>query len=184
VAFHPGSEQDATETRRFLDRFRRLGNLGATVLVIHHTGKAETAKIYRGSSDIKAAVDLAFVFGRLSGGADHGLGRLRLRQFKNRLAEETTVVVEWTGNGFSICSDPQTLAQGTDRNVIEEILKQNPGANQRELIELARERGVTYHRARSALDTGTREGWLDVSTGNRGQKIYSLADEPCWVGEI
>jgi len=184
VAFHPGSEQDATETRRFLHSFRRLANLGATVLVIHHTGKADTARTYRGSSDIKASVDLAYVLERVAEEPAQGLGRLRLCPFKNRLAQETTALVEWTGSGFSISSDPQALAQGRDRNVIEEILKQNPGINQSGLIELARERGVSCHRARAVLEIGIKEGWLAVSTGHHNRKLYSLVDQAYLVGQI
>jgi hypothetical protein len=64
IEFHPGSEQSSTETRAFMRFFRTLANLGATVIVLHHTGKAETAKQYRGSSDIKAAVDTAYLLSR------------------------------------------------------------------------------------------------------------------------
>jgi RecA-family ATPase len=61
VAFHEGSEQDAGETRDCMNGFRNLASLGATVLVIHHVGKGENTKEYRGSSDIKASVDVAYL---------------------------------------------------------------------------------------------------------------------------
>ena len=61
VAFHPGSEQDSSETRKYMNGFRTLAAKGATVLIIHHIGKSENAQHYRGSSDIKASVDSAFL---------------------------------------------------------------------------------------------------------------------------
>src|SRR5439155_16662290 len=64
IEFHSGSEQSSTETRAFMRQFRALANLGATVIVLHNAGKADTAKLYRGSSDIKAAVDTAYLLRR------------------------------------------------------------------------------------------------------------------------
>ena len=49
IEFNPGSEQSSTETRAFMRHFRALANLGATIVILHHTGKAETSKPYRGS---------------------------------------------------------------------------------------------------------------------------------------
>jgi hypothetical protein len=60
IDFHDGDEQSASETRAFMKHFRALANLGATVLILHHTGKTSTSQDYRGSSDIKAAVDMAY----------------------------------------------------------------------------------------------------------------------------
>jgi len=81
VEFHPGCEQSSTETRAFMRQFRRLANLGATVVVLHHTGKAETSKQYRGSSDIKAAVDTAYLLEKVPGESE-SLGKLSLTCFK------------------------------------------------------------------------------------------------------
>src|SRR5205814_3815480 len=81
IEFHSGSEQSSTETRAFMRYFRALANLGATVGILHHTGKAETAKIYRGSSDIKAAVDTAYLL-ESPDKEQRTLGRLSLRCFK------------------------------------------------------------------------------------------------------
>ena len=60
IAFLEGDENDATAMRAFMHGSRRLADMGATVNVIHHDGKAGSAKDSRGSSDFKAAVDQAF----------------------------------------------------------------------------------------------------------------------------
>ena len=85
VQFHNGNEQSATQTRAFMTHFRALANLGATVLVLHHTGKTPASQDYRGLSDIKAAVDMAYCLESemtLAG----GIYRLTLRNFKARFA--------------------------------------------------------------------------------------------------
>src|SRR5262245_30880164 len=54
IGFNKGDEQNATEMRRHMEGYRQLAALGATILILHNTGKSETAKWFRGSSDIKA----------------------------------------------------------------------------------------------------------------------------------
>jgi hypothetical protein len=65
-----------------MHRCRRLAGLGATVIVIHHDGKAESARDYRGGSDFKAAID--FGFHVTNCGANRLLDKLFLRPFKTR----------------------------------------------------------------------------------------------------
>lgn len=176
VAFHPGSEQDASETRRFLTQFRRLTHLGATVVLIHHTGKAETAQTYRGSSDIKAAVDCAYLLQPLD--SESGLGRLRLRSFKNRVALGASIEVQYEAGGWHERTDRAL----TNREIIEDLLRAHPGAGQDEILELARVKGVSRDRTRELLAEGEQQGWLEVETGKKGKKTYRLAEVE--VGEI
>jgi hypothetical protein len=42
ISWHPGDENNATETRRFMDGFRQLATLGATVVLLHHSGSPTT----------------------------------------------------------------------------------------------------------------------------------------------
>src|SRR5579872_2838103 len=44
IAFHPGTENDANETRRYMAQYRSLTKMGATVILLHHIGKSETSK--------------------------------------------------------------------------------------------------------------------------------------------
>ena len=67
IAFNPGAENDSSEMRRYLHGYRRLADLGASIAFIHHSGKSEGTKDFRGSSDIKAAVDAAYLLSRASG---------------------------------------------------------------------------------------------------------------------
>ena len=89
VEFNPGDEQSSTETRAFMKKIRLLANLGATVVMLHNAGKSKTAKQYRGSSDIKAAVDTAyFVEGEPRSGRIH---RMRLETTNHVLLQGKTL---------------------------------------------------------------------------------------------
>ena len=171
VAFHDGSEQDASETRRFMGHFRALANAGATVVLIHHTGKAATSKEYRGSSDLKAAIDTGWLMEPLGGTGQ--LGGARLVPFKNRLGVAEPLTIQYSdGKGFSAGS-----RQPTDRDILEAIVKGHPGIGQKELIDTARKRGCSRDGARNLLELGEREAWLVVESGGKGgRKVYTLPD--------
>src|SRR5579864_2677720 len=83
VRFHVADEDDASEMRVVMAHTRRLADVGATVILLHHKPKSEEI-LYRGSSDILAAVDQAFVLERREP------CMLRLRCFKSRFCEERT----------------------------------------------------------------------------------------------
>ena len=92
VGFFEGAdENDAAAMRSFRDReLRRLADHGATIILIHHDGKSETARDFRGSSDFKAAVDQAFHVSNI--GPDGKLDRLTLRVFKSRFGYSGSLV--------------------------------------------------------------------------------------------
>jgi hypothetical protein len=171
VGFHPGSEQDASETRRHMQAYIALAAAGAAVIVLHHTGKAETAKQYRGSSDIKAAVDLAYILESLSE-PDAGISSLRLKGFKNRLTLPETVRVQYQDGRFEV-SDQRVE---TNREIIERIIGQHPGASKTEIEALASATGVAQKRTRSLLEEGERAGRLIADSGPRGRVSYRLAE--------
>ena len=62
-------------------------------VVLHHAGK-ESDKNFRGASEIEAAPDIACRVDRI---ADR---TIRIRQFKNRIAEERSFTLTWTQFGF------------------------------------------------------------------------------------
>jgi predicted ATP-dependent serine protease len=94
VRFHRVDENDNSQMARVMNNFLGLSRKGATVVLVHHAGK-EKEKMFRGASEIEAAVDVACRIDR------EGQGRLiRIRQFKNRIAEERTFELMWTEFGF------------------------------------------------------------------------------------
>jgi hypothetical protein len=168
IEFHPGSEQSSTETRAFMRQFRALANLGATVVVLHHAGKAETAKLYRGSSDIKAAVDTAYLLRRPEEGAEK-LGTLSMNCFKGRLAPGQNFAMEFRDKaGFVPCEPSEPVR--TIREIISEILEANPASNQKQVVTMARQQGCTKRQAEECLKNGSWER----AEGPKNSILYSL----------
>jgi hypothetical protein len=135
VEFHSGDEQSSTETREFMKHFRRLAHLGATVLILHHTGKSGTSKQYRGSTDIKAAVDTAYF---LEGHpTDNRLHRLELQNFKSRFAPGMDFGMEFISKrGFAGSGLSKRKPDGNQ--ILTEILTDHPGSNATEVVALAK----------------------------------------------
>ena len=172
VAFHTGSEQDATDTRAFMQYLRTLASLGASVVILHHSGKATTAKLYRGSSDIKASVDTAYHLQAIPENTER-LDELFLQCFKSRLAPGQSFGVRFErGVGFLPSDRSSSSLTRSGVEIIEEILTDRPGSNQGEVVELARQKGLSKHQAETALKNGT---WRTES--GRGREIRYYAEE-------
>lgn len=161
IEFHPGSEQDASETRKYMQEFRRLSAHGATVLLIHHTGKSEGSKDYRGSSDIKASIDNGYVL--TSKG--NTLESLTLRPFKSREGLVNPIDIALRDGYFEVRGDH-------DREVMTDIVRKNPMLNQSEIISKAK--GIPENKVRAFLASGVREGLLKVSRGPKNAQLYTL----------
>jgi AAA domain len=168
IEFHPGSEQSSTETRAFMKYFRALANLGATIVVLHHSGKAETAKIYRGSSDIKAAVDTAYQLESIDKESNR-LGRLSLKCFKGRLMPGQNFELEFRAKEGFVACEVATRTQ-TVEEIIAEILQANPGSNQTKIVRLGRIRGCSKRQVEQCLGTGP---W-QKATGPNNSTLYSV----------
>lgn len=134
VEFHTGDEQSSTDTRRLMKLFRRLTHLGATVIILCHTGKTSSSKPYRGSSDIKASVDTAY---ELTGTPQNGrIWRIEMRNFKSRIAEGRNFGLEFhEGEGFGPCGTNRQADALRIEDVIDAVIAQQPGINQKTLIE-------------------------------------------------
>ena len=172
IEFHPGSEQSSTETRAFMKFFRRLANLGATVIVLHHAGKAETSKTYRGSSDIKAAVDTAYLLQSV-GEESKRLGQLTMKCFKGRLAPGQDFGIEFRqGQGF-VASEAARQTR-TVTEFITDILREHPRSNQSEVVKLAEGSGIAKGQIEKALTNGP---WRK-ERGPKNSILYSLANSP------
>jgi hypothetical protein len=156
VEFNAGDEQSSTETRVFMKKLRRLANLGATVLILHNAGKTKNSKQYRGSSDIKAAVDTAyFVEGEPRAGKIH---RLTLENFKSRFAPGQNFAMEFqVGRGFLPLGTPKNINPPSADAVVETIVRQNPRLNGTEIKKLAKKHGISKHKVDECLDRGPYE---------------------------
>jgi hypothetical protein len=168
IEFHPGSEQSSTETRAFMKYFRALANLGATIVVLHHSGKAETSKIYRGSSDIKAAVDTAYQLESADKESPR-LGRLTLKCFKGRLAPGQNFAMEFRDKEGFVPSDVPARTR-TVTEIITEILDLQPNSNQSEIVRQGQVQGCTKRQIEDCLKTGK---W-GTTQGPKNSILYTI----------
>ena len=161
IAFHPGSEQDASETRQYLQMFRNLTKYGATVLVIHHTGKGENTKKYRGSSDILASIDVGWVMNSRA-----NLQGITLSPFKSREGATEAIKVGFDGVRFSTLSNDL-------QDLVRETIEKNPGINETKLISQLV--GVVPERKlMDILHEGLLNGSIIKSKGARNANCYAL----------
>jgi len=171
IEFHPGSEQSSTETRAFMRQFRALANIGATVVVLHHTGKAETAKLYRGSSDIKAVVDTAYLLQKDSGKPER-LSKLSLTCFKARLMPGRNFAFEFCkGHGFVPCIPGS--AKKRLETIVAELLQSSPGLNQTAIVCTVREQGF----AKGEIEKCLKNGAFKQQPGPNNSILYSLREQ-------
>ena len=171
IEFHSGSEQSSTETRSFMRHFRHLANLGASVIVLHHSGKAETSKLYRGSSDIKAAVDTAYALTR-TGPELAELGDLALTCFKGRLAPGRNFSMRFKkGAGFLPTAGREHRRDATE--VLAALLADAPNSNQSQIVALAKKQGL----AKGQVEACLRDGAWTKRPGPNNSTLYSLGTE-------
>ena len=165
VRFHTGDEQSAKETSAFMKLFRHLANRGATILLLHHTGKSLGSKQYRGSSDIEAAVDMAYT---LAGQPRAGLlHRLTLKTSSPALPQAELRMEFQTGRGFEAVDVPQGTQKASPESIIPRIIAEHPGLNQGQVVERGGASGVTKHAAEDFLKT-----WPHCKKGRGREKLY------------
>ncbi len=174
AAFDIGDENSAADMRRFMHQCRRLADLGATVLVIHHDGKSDTAKDFRGSSDFKASVDQAFHCSNLS--SDGKLDRLTLRCFKSRPGFTGSIVYRYAGGKFLRDERPDAPARSVaDR--LTAILRQNPGIGTRKFEEEAVSQSLGRQQARDFIENGVLSGVIRRENAGANKLKHYLSTE-------
>ena len=174
VAYHEGSEKDATETRKHMGLYRALAGFGATVIILHHTGKGETSKDYRGSSDIKAAVDLGYLLERTDGtppGSE--LAGMRMVPFKSRLYAVLPVRLDYADGAFAPCDTNSTQ---TASEILLDAVRLSPGGTKVDLIAYARKRGLGRNVADKTLDDLVLAEKVIVRRGIKKAYRYYLPD--------
>lgn len=174
IAFLPGDENSATDVRRFIDRLRALANLGATIALVHHDGKGENTKDYRGSSDIKGSVDVAF---NVSNNVKDGhLDMLTLRCFKSRYGFVGSLLYRYDGGKFRRDDSARGKAQaGNDKLV--GILRQCQPATKTEFESLAQKAGVSRAAVREFVELGLGDRSVAATPAGRGGgKLYLTGD--------
>jgi KaiC/GvpD/RAD55 family RecA-like ATPase len=178
TAFHRGDQNDAGQTRAFMDQLRRLSSAGAGVLIIHHSGKADSAKDYRGSSDFKAAVDQAFHVENHNSEQKNRLDKITLRCYKSRLGFAGELVYHYEDGAF-LRDDRLDAASRIVTQKLRNLLRDHPGVAKRKFEELAQAAKITSRKnAGTFLVRGVQAGEIRFEKNPDGSGGFYTLVEP------
>lgn len=180
IAFLEGDENSASDMRKFMDKLRALANLGATVLVLHHDGKAQTAKKFRGSSDFKGSLDQAFHV--KNSNPDGHLEKIQLKCFKSRYGFNGTLVYRYD-DGRLTRDDTGIAKARTKPDILHEILRQTPGVTKVDFESLAAAQGIGREQARKFLEGGVEKQAIVCKPGAGRSQLHYLAGAEPGAGE-
>jgi hypothetical protein len=159
--------------RKFLHRARRLADLGATVVVLHHDGKADSARDFRGSSDFKAALDMAFHCTNVS--SDSRLDRIRLRCFKSRYGFAGEIVYHYA-DGRMVRDERSHAPERTAADQLTSLLRVNPGVTTKRFEDLAAGLSLGRNKARDFLGNGVLAGSITRESAGRNTFRHYLPE--------
>lgn len=173
IAFLGGDENDASVMRGFMNGARHLADMGATVIVIHHDGKADSARDFRGSSDWKASVDAAFHVTNIT--SDGKLDRLNLRCYKSRYGFSGSLVYRYAG-GLFIRDERVDAPAIVAADQLTALLRTNPGVGTKEFEDLAAKANLGRNRARDFLSSGVLAGTIRRDPGTKNRQHHYLSE--------
>jgi len=123
---HGSDENDSSAMGTIMLALRSLVIHGATVLIIHHSAKAE-GSTGRGSSAIRGACDIA-----LLQELDDASGFITLKATKNRFGERFALTIrpDYVAGRFELVDSPFLTTKNNDIVRLKEIIALNPGMTQ------------------------------------------------------
>ena len=160
-----GSEQDATDIRKYTRLYRALTNAGATVIFIHHTGKSDNSKDYRGSSGIKDDVDMAWTLS-----STEYLGSAKLKKTKCREGMTGDIAFSLEGAGLVGIEAAYIPDTDPDWDIVIDFVKANPDLNQTQFAKQIT--SVPPLKARKILLAATKKGILVEIPGKINNAKY------------
>jgi hypothetical protein len=175
VAFSNVDENDAGEVRGYMQGFRQLAGMGATLVVLHHSGKGESSKQYRGSSDIAASIDTGYRLVNFNADESLQLDTLTLKTFKARCNVLPEIVLHYKDGLFSMDTRAACLSNA---DILIAILKATPGITKTAFEEAAKHGGVSLRRARDFLSERVVDGAVQITVGPHN--IHCIS----WTGGI
>jgi AAA domain-containing protein len=174
IAFFTGDENSSSDVRPFMQQLRRLADAGAAVIVLHHSGKGETSRAYRGSSDIKAAIDVGYSLMNLEEGR---LDRLRLKAFKTRFLVTEDLILHYRDGEFVPDNSPGAIGIAlTDQ--LTKLLWATPGIRSADFESKAASQGLGRDRAREFLRNGIAPKTVRQEIGPKNAKFHYWAGCP------
>jgi archaellum biogenesis ATPase FlaH len=158
-------ENDNSAVGETFKHLRALTHLGATVIVIHHTGKNATAD-YRGASSMLGAVDAAVKI--VSNIEDGLISSMQVETFKTRIGDGKPLLYKMV-NGI-----PQRET-ATFADVLMTLLERNQGLTKEKFEDLARKSNFKRSTIRNFIDYGIVGGKLQYENRKLTVKRKTVA---------
>jgi hypothetical protein len=172
-----GKENSSEDVRKFFLELDKLKNAGAAVILLHHTGKAETTKDYRGSSDIKAAIDVGYT---LVNDGGTRLTDLTLTAFKMRFEVVEELHLKYD-NGTFVAICPQYHGE----DAIWNMLAENGAMIQTELQQKVMEKHkITRATFKHALNTLEFYKAIFAQDGPHNSKIWNTTTKDNFMPNV
>ena len=178
--FHTNNENAPQEMAPLMENLRNLTKDGSTVLFLHHPAKSE-GSTYRGSTEILAAVDVAFLLEKkVSSDRNGGPVPLQLRCIKNRFTEEKNLQIEFGKNGNRLTFQDVTQQKELEREMsqrrqiktVQTMISNLNNPNQTILVKRMRNKlTIGKNIALNLLTTGEGRYWEKKKKG--GVAVYS-----------
>jgi hypothetical protein len=173
-SFMQGDENSTRDVHDFFVGIRRLTFAGVTFVVLHHSGKSETSKLFRGNSTIRGDVDAGFLVENLSSDPNR-LSRLSMKAWKRRTPVDSPILLEFDDLACRWLDCKPDASELNGERLIR-LLRTNPGISKRSLQNLAHEAGVTFGRTATWLNQGLRTGLVLSEKRGTGSIYYAGAE--------
>lgn len=163
-------ENSANDVRRFFTDLRKLTSLGATVIPLHHSGKADGNQV-RGSSDFPGAVDCGYYVENV-GGNPARLEYIRVTAWKSRSATKSPIELRAADviGGFVNGEEDRGEIQ---RRTVVSIVRNEPGITARDFDAAARDKNLGRDVARAIRDAMVLKGEIRMEReGKRSVRYY------------
>jgi len=183
----PGESGHTTgEVAPIFTHFRKLCDLGATVIVYDHTRKYEADVAY-GGEDKEAKADVFHKFIVHPNEKHPEEPTVEVRVNLKRYAPEGTANFAfkpdpykdddgvWHIKKFDLTKDPVEAERRHNRALLKKIIRENPGASKREIGNMASERGLSKHKAEALLDRWEGKYW-SLEHGRHRKVTYKLLE--------
>jgi RecA-family ATPase len=142
--FYREDENSNSLVGLFFDKIRVLKSHGATILILHNTGKSPNAQGSRGASAIEDNVDYAYLLTHEPNGATLGIQRFKCQKNRSKILQKLTI--KFNGQEFERVDDVESdepvsspkvekRTKNESRQDIRGLLDLHQGMNKTEFVQ-------------------------------------------------
>lgn len=179
LKFHDADENSSTEMSRVMSALRDLAWAGAAVLVLHHQGKSGSG--YRGSSEIRAGVDIEYAVNLQ--GRD---GSVHLKCTKNRVGKpfSFSFVPDLETGEMKPVDAPNVTKVSRLVTKLLKVIRENPGRTQNQIAKFVGKRNhiaplLKEHSGKLwQVGRGSNRSFLYFPIGHRFPRLQESRNSP------